>query len=197
MKKKVALILALALCLCGCGKAAEYVPGEKTENSFKSVSGGYTYTAPEGIVFATDAELLEQVNASQELVGEDMAEANTNAKIIYEFIASDSVNPINNVNVVVTKGATNMSLELVTKANIESLKTIDWADITVSDDYTIEEFVGNKFGHIQSTMNMQGIEFKQDILIGFVPAGLLTITFTTDPYDTGAYEYLASGFAAN
>lgn len=129
MKKILALFLAsiMVFALVSCGNSEKQLPTGSTEdNTYENKFISVGCKLDDDWTFLTDEEIDELNNVDKDAVGEEMAEANQKASIIYDMSAAKSDNTqminINLINLGLVYGST-MDESAYIDASIETIKT--------------------------------------------------------------------------
>lgn len=170
----VVLLLGLCLSLAACGE--ENNQGEMEDNALafsmgKTVGTTYTNTflgisctLPEGWVFASEKEILEQNQLVGEYLDEDTLAKLEQATIIYDMSAQDPAD-FSNVNVnmekLTTAQITSINVKQVLEQQIPALvsayENIGYTNVdVVSEIVTVD---GRNFNAIRLSADIYGVEF--------------------------------------
>lgn len=180
--------------------AETYVFGTFTENGYESPYVGYRFTAPEGYVLYSQEEMAQIMGISMDMISDDydaLQRTYLESAIVYDMMAANAENPINNINVVVQQMDTSAyTLETIVDANIQELSALTSMECNVSEDYEMVTFAGTEFAKLTAEVTANGVTINQEYYIKLLPAGIVTITITYDPADTEACNTMISAFEA-
>ena len=175
-RRKLALLAAVLMVLAlfaGCGKPQEqssapeesstteqsssvvepekkeYTAGVRTEKEYTSEWMGLKYTLSDSMVMATDEEILQYMEAGDEMLYTDSGEIDyENLGIVYEMAAVDATTA-ENLSIMVEKLAlSGMSEAQYMEAVKQSLAQVDNAEVTLGEESTCM-VAGLEFGELQ------------------------------------------------
>lgn len=220
-RRKLALLAAVLMVLAlfaGCGKPQEqssapeesstteqsssvvepekkeYAAGVRTETEYTSEWMGLKYTLADSMVMATDEEILQYMEAGNEMLYSDSGEIDyENLGVVYEMAAVDATTA-ENLNIVVEKLAlSGMSEAQYMEAVKQSLAQMDNAEVTLGEEstYTV---AGLEFQRIDYSMDLNGQTLMQTMMFRKMDDRMVGMTFTY--LEEASLEAMLSGFSA-
>ena len=220
-RRKLALLAAVLMVLAlfaGCGKPQEqssapeesstteqsssvvepekkeYTAGVRTEKEYTSEWMGLKYTLSDSMVMATDEEILQYMEAGDEMLYTDSGEIDyENLGIVYEMAAVDATTA-ENLSIMVEKLAlSGMSEAQYMEAVKQSLAQVDNAEVTLGEESTCM-VAGLEFRRIDYSMDLGGQTLMQTMLFRKMDDRMVGITFTY--LEEASLEAMLSGFSA-
>ena len=182
----------------GAENAETYVFGTFTETGYESPYVGYCFTTPEGYVLYSQEEMAQLMGISMDMLSDDynaLQRSYLESAIVYDMMAANTENPMNNVNVVVQQMDTSeYTLETVVDANVQELSSLTSMECKVSEGYEMVTVAGTEFAKLTAKVTGNGVTANQEYYIALLPTGIVTITITTDSADTEAANTMISAF---
>lgn len=165
--------------------------GETENNSYKNEFLGLSCSLPKEWIFYTDEQILELNNIVADSVDEEIAEAISNAKIIYDMYATNN-NDGSSVNVNLEKISIAQAATLNLKQTIESqfpalksgLENMGYTNVNI--EYAKIKVGGKEFDGAKISGKIQGIDFYESVFTfkkGLYIANVTVATFS-DNTDT-------------
>ena len=220
-RRKLALLAAVLMVLAlfaGCGKPQEqssapeesstteqsssvvepekkeYTAGVRTEKEYTSEWLGLKYTLSDSMVMATDEEILQYMEAGDEMLYTDSGEIDyENLGVVYEMAAVDATTS-ENLSIVVEKLAlSGMSEAQYMEAVKQTLTQVDNAEVTLGEESTCM-VAGLEFRRIDYSMDLGGQTLMQTMLFRKMDDRMVGITFTY--LEEASLEAMLSGFSA-
>lgn len=220
-RRKLALLAAVLMVLAlfaGCGKPQEqssapeesstteqsssvvepekkeYTAGVRTEKEYTSEWLGLKYTLSDSMVMATDEEILQYMEAGDEMLYTDSGEIDyENLGIVYEMAAVDATTS-ENLSIVVEKLAlSGMSEAQYMEAVKQTLAQVDNAEVTLGEESTCM-VAGLEFRRIDYSMDLGGQTLMQTMLFRKMDDRMVGMTFTY--LEEASLEAMLSGFSA-
>lgn len=220
-RRKLALLAAVLMVLAlfaGCGKPQEqssapeesstteqsssvvepekkeYAAGVRTETEYTSEWMGLKYTLADSMVMATDEEILQYMEAGNEMLYSDSGEIDyENLGVVYEMAAVDATTA-ENLNIVVEKLAlSGMSEAQYMEAVKQSLAQMDNAEVTLGEESTCT-VAGLEFQRIDYSMDVNGQTLMQTMMFRKMDDRMVGMTFTY--LEEASLEAMLSGFSA-
>lgn len=220
-RRKLALLAAVLMVLAlfaGCGKPQEqssapeesstteqsssvvepekkeYTAGVRTEKEYTSEWMGLKYTLSDSMVMATDEEILQYMEAGDEMLYTDSGEIDyENLGVVYEMAAVDATTS-ENLSIVVEKLAlSGMSEAQYMEAVKQTLTQVDNAEVTLGEESTCM-VAGLEFRRIDYSMDLGGQTLMQTMLFRKMDDRMVGITFTY--LEEASLEAMLSGFSA-
>ena len=220
-RRKLALLAAVLMVLAllaGCGKPQEqssapeessmteqsssvvepekkeYTAGVRTEKEYTSEWMGLKYTLSDSMVMATDEEILQYMEAGDEMLYNDSGEIDyENLGIVYEMAAVDATTS-ENLSIVVEKLAlSGMSEAQYMEAVKQTLAQMDNAEVTLGEESTCM-VAGLEFRRIDYSMDLDGQMLMQTMLFRKMDDRMVGMTFTY--LEEASLEAMLSGFSA-
>ena len=220
-RRKLALLAAVLMVLAlfaGCGKPQEqssapeesstteqsssvvepekkeYTAGVRTEKEYTSEWLGLKYTLSDSMVMATDEEILQYMEAGDEMLYTDSGEIDyENLGIVYEMAAVDAATA-ENLSIMVEKLAlSSMSEAQYLEAVKQSLAQVDNAEVTLGEESTCM-VAGLEFRRIDYSMDLGGQTLMQTMLFRKMDDRMVGMTFTY--LEEASLEAMLSGFSA-
>lgn len=220
-RRKLALLAAVLMVLAlfaGCGKPQEqssapeesstteqsssvvepekkeYTAGVRTEKEYTSEWLGLKYTLSDSMVMATDEEILQYMEAGDEMLYTDSGEIDyENLGIVYEMAAVDATTA-ENLSIMVEKLAlSGMSEAQYMEAVKQSLAQVDNAEVTLGEESTCM-VAGLEFRRIDYSMDLGGQTLMQTMLFRKMDDRMVGMTFTY--LEEASLEAMLSGFSA-
>lgn len=220
-RRKLALLAAVLMVLAlfaGCGKPQEqssapeesstteqsssvvepekkeYTAGVRTEKEYTSEWMGLKYTLSDSMVMATDEEILQYMEAGDEMLYTDSGEIDyENLGIVYEMAAVDATTA-ENLSIMVEKLAlSGMSEAQYMEAVKQSLAQVDNAEVTLGEESTCM-VAGLEFRRIDYSMDLGGQTLMQTMLFRKIDDRMVGMTFTY--LEEASLEAMLSGFSA-
>ncbi len=220
-RRKLALLAAVLMVLAlfaGCGKPQEqssapeesstteqsssvvepekkeYTAGVRTEKEYTSEWMGLKYTLSDSMVMATDEEILQYMEAGDEMLYTDSGEIDyENLGIVYEMAAVDATTS-ENLSIVVEKLAlSGMSEAQYMEAVKQTLAQVDNAEVTLGEESTCM-VAGLEFRRIDYSMDLGGQTLMQTMLFRKMDDRMVGMTFTY--LEEASLEAMLSGFSA-
>ena len=220
-RRKLALLAAVLMVLAlfaGCGKPQEqssapeesstteqsssvvepekkeYTAGVRTEKEYTSEWMGLKYTLSDSMVMATDEEILQYMEAGDEMLYTDSGEIDyENLGIVYEMAAVDAATA-ENLSIMVEKLAlSSMSEAQYMEAVKQSLAQVDNAEVTLGEESTCM-VAGLEFRRIDYSMDLGGQTLMQTMLFRKIDDRMVGMTFTY--LEEASLEAMLSGFSA-
>lgn len=220
-RRKLALLAAVLMVLAlfaGCGKPQEqssapeesstteqsssvvepekkeYTAGVRTEKEYTSEWMGLKYTLSDSMVMATDEEILQYMEAGDEMLYTDSGEIDyENLGIVYEMAAVDATTA-ENLSIMVEKLAlSSMSEAQYMEAVKQSLAQVDNAEVTLGEESTCM-VAGLEFRRIDYSMDLGGQTLMQTMMFRKIDDRMVGMTFTY--LEEASLEAMLSGFSA-
>ena len=220
-RRKLALLAAVLMVLAlfaGCGKpqeqssapeesstteqsssvvepeTKEYTAGVRTEKEYTSEWMGLKYTLSDSMVMATDEEILQYMEAGDEMLYTDSGEIDyENLGIVYEMAAVDATTA-ENLSIMVEKLAlSSMSEAQYMEAVKQSLAQVDNAEVTLGEESTCM-VAGLEFRRIDYSMDLGGQTLMQTMMFRKIDDRMVGMTFTY--LEEASLEAMLSGFSA-
>ena len=220
-RRKLALLAAVLMVLAlfaGCGKPQEqssapeesstteqsssvvepekkeYTAGVRTEKEYTSEWMGLKYTLSDSMVMATDEEILQYMEAGDEMLYTDSGEIDyENLGIVYEMAAVDATTA-ENLSIMVEKLAlSGMSEAQYMEAVKQSLAQVDNAEVTLGEESTCM-VAGLEFRRIDYSMDLGGQTLMQTMMFRKIDDRMVGMTFTY--LEEASLEAMLSGFSA-
>lgn len=220
-RRKLALLAAVLMVLAlfaGCGKPQEqssapeesstteqsssvvepekkeYTAGVRTEKEYTSEWLGLKYTLSDSMVMATDEEILQYMEAGDEMLYTDSGEIDyENLGVVYEMAAVDATTS-ENLSIVVEKLAlSGMSEAQYMEAVKQTLAQVDNAEVTLGEESTCM-VAGLEFRRIDYSMDLGGQTLMQTMLFRKMDDRMVGMTFTY--LEEASLEAMLSGFSA-
>ena len=220
-RRKLALLAAVLMVLAlfaGCGKPQEqssapeesstteqsssvvepekkeYTAGVRTEKEYTSEWMGLKYTLSDSMVMATDEEILQYMEAGDEMLYTDSGEIDyENLGIVYEMAAVDAATA-ENLSIMVEKLAlSSMSEAQYMEAVKQSLAQVDNVEVTLGEESTCM-VAGLEFRRIDYSMDLGGQTLMQTMLFRKMDDRMVGVTFTY--LEEASLEAMLSGFSA-
>ena len=220
-RRKLALLAAVLMVLAlfaGCGKPQEqssapeesstteqsssvvepekkeYTAGVRTEKEYTSEWLGLKYTLSDSMVMATDEEILQYMEAGDEMLYTDSGEIDyENLGVVYEMAAVDATTS-ENLSIVVEKLAlSGMSEAQYMEAVKQTLTQVDNAEVTLGEESTCM-VAGLEFRRIDYSMDLGGQTLMQTMLFRKMDDRMVGMTFTY--LEEASLEAMLSGFSA-
>ena len=172
----------------------EYTAGVRTEKEYTSEWLGLKYTLSDSMVMATDEEILQYMEAGDEMLYTDSGEIDyENLGVVYEMAAVDATTS-ENLSIVVEKLAlSGMSEAQYMEAVKQTLTQVDNAEVTLGEESTCM-VAGLEFRRIDYSMDLGGQTLMQTMLFRKMDDRMVGITFTY--LEEASLEAMLSGFSA-
>lgn len=155
---------------------------------------GLKYTLSDSMVMATDEEILQYMEAGDEMLYTDSGEIDyENLGIVYEMAAVDATTA-ENLSIMVEKLAlSGMSEAQYMEAVKQSLAQVDNAEVTLGEESTCM-VAGLEFRRIDYSMDLGGQTLMQTMLFRKMDDRMVGMTFTY--LEEASLEAMLSGFSA-